>query len=534
MVDLVAMGSPNGAKSQNFDVLIGRNYETMLKESIERFLDEFQRGISDFSGFGSIFFRLLQARVDPPLETIWFYSAVSFPSSKSTEDDSLKQVFRTKDLFQLLSACSSSCSSLKSIAVMAPVLFELNQSVVELLGKKDLSLKREKKTMREIECLIEGIVGYISICAINGSDGEDSSVGLLPCFADLVHVWTIGKSGRNKDIREVLRVFFPLVSDEIRDGFGEGEIGVDYLAGVVILEAFLLSLCLKFRGGLAKSELEKELKTWAVGSITAFRNCYFFVIVYILMLCHEVRSVPFQDSEDEALLRKVLYDVVILVEYSFLSAEGESGPSADFMKNLAITRLIVVHEATQAARSNRDQTKAISYMNAFSRSRLPSQLIKWASKQIGVEQKASKLNLTTPKTLIKWLLNLENQGVQVFGLEMSKLRAKVILDMSKVDYEDSVFKSASKEVDEDLFYIDTKGGAEEVNGEDDQEMVDSMDATFLAAAHTMKFTENDRRRKRKEGKKGDDGTKVKFQKHGRNGQMRWFNGSTKMWMGYLD
>ncbi|KAI3979569.1 hypothetical protein MKX01_001761 [Papaver californicum] len=510
-------------ETQSNGILIGKHYENMLEES--RFLEEFQtKEDTDLSGFTSIFFRFLQSRLIPPLETIWFYSSVKFLSNKTDndddddddDDDSIRRVLGIKDLFQLLSASSAPCNGVKSIAVLAPVLFKLYHLASELMKKGESLGVREKKALREIECLVDGVVGYISICGSNGDfnnddGGDDLSVS---CFGDLVKVWTI--KGGKKGSDEVLREFLPLVSDEIRDGFGAEEgVEVDYLAGVVIVEAFLLSLCLKCcaGSGVSKMELEKELKAWVVGSITGFRNCYFFGILLRLLLDPALPVISLLGSEYEALLRKILYDAVILVDYAFLNSDREIGPSADYMKNLAITKLIVIHEATQAARSNKDQTTAISYINAFSRSPLPSQLIKWASNQIGIEQNANKLNITTPETLINWLLNIEQKGVHVFDLQMSNLRAKLVLDMAKMKYVESALKSDSKVADKDLFFIDTKGGAEEVKDEDDQEMVDSMDAAFVAAARQIKLTSNDKTRKRKEGNKTKVGAKVKFQKY---------------------
>ncbi|KAF8388845.1 hypothetical protein HHK36_025525 [Tetracentron sinense] len=510
-MDVVAFEPANGAKSPDFGLLIGGNYQIMLKESIDRFLAECRKGISDFSGFGSIFFRLLQARVDPPLEVIWFYCAVSSRSSNLTGDDPLNRVLMAKDLFQLLAACSASCNGLKSIAILAPVLFELHRLVVDLPEKK-LSLKTEKKLKREIECLIEGIVSYISICCCKDSSEEEASVVLLPCFADLVRVWTVDPLDGNQEIREDLRVFFPLISDEICLGLEGGGGVVSYLAGVIITEAFLLRLCLKFRVGLSRSELRKELRTWAVGSITGFRNCYFFETLVRMLLEPTLPVTSLLGSEDEVFLREVLYDAVILVDYSFLNSDSGIHPRA-IMKSLAVTMLVVAHEALQFVRANGDQTKAISYINAFSESRLPSQLIKWVSSQIGMEEITSRPNVSTPQALIKWLLSLEEQGARVFDPNFSKLRAKLVLDMSKVDYEHTVFRPDSKKAgDNILFYIDNKG-EEEDKGERDQAMIESMDAALLAAAHTMEFTENDGRRKRKEGRRAERGARVKFTKY---------------------
>ncbi|XP_043704430.1 uncharacterized protein LOC122654418 [Telopea speciosissima] len=510
-MDVAVVEYSNGAKSPDLGLVVGENYEIMLKESIERFLDQCRKGISDFSGFSSIFFRLLQARVNPPLEIIWFYSAVSFRGGNLVGHDPQSRVLMAKDLFQLLAACSASCDGLKSIAVLAPVLFELYQSVVDLPEKK-LSSKAEKKVTREIEGLIEGIVSYISICCSKGSDEEDASVALLPCFTDLIRVWMTDRLERNRDVREDLRMLFPLVSEDILQGLAGGECVVGYLTGVVIVEAFLLRLCLRFRAGLSREELKKDLRTWAVCSVTGFRNSYFFVTLARMLLDPLLPVTVLLSSEDEAFLRGVLYDVVILVEYSFLNPENGIHLPADRMRTLAITRLIVAHEAIRVVKANGDHKTAISYINAFARSRLPSQLIRWATDQIGIEGKMSKPNVSTPQALIKWMLNLEDRGARVFDHYIAKFRPKLVLDMSKVDNEYSVSKPDSQLGDCDvLFYIDNKGEAEK-KVEGDHEMMESMDAAFLTAAHTMKFTTNDRRRKQREGRVEGE-TQVKFMKY---------------------
>lgn len=208
---------------------------------------------------------------------------MSFHGSDSSKDDVLNRVLIAKGLFQHLVSCSASLDGLKSIALLAPVLFKLHSSVIEFFSSADKSAKLGKKLRREIECLVEGILGYVGICSSNvgdksGGNGGGFSAGLLPSFGDLIHVWAVNRMEEKWEVGEGLRVFFPLVSDEIRNGFWEEGCGIGYLAGVVIVEAFLLRSCLKIRAGagVLKSELQKELKMWAVGSITGFRNCVFF------------------------------------------------------------------------------------------------------------------------------------------------------------------------------------------------------------------------------------------------------------------
>lgn len=57
-----------------------------------------------------------------------------------------------------------------------------------------------------------------------------------------------------------------------------------------------------------------------------------------------------QIPEYEMLLRNVLYDSVILVEYHFLNPERLTHLPAKHAKSLALGRLIVAHEAIELLR----------------------------------------------------------------------------------------------------------------------------------------------------------------------------------------
>lgn len=110
-----------------------------------------------------------------------------------------------------------------------------------------------------------------------------------------------------------------------------------------------------------------------------------------------------------------------------------------------------------------------------------------------------------------WLLSLENQGIRVFGDRILKSRAKLAVDNSKADYEHQSSKIEGKKANDNLlFYIDNKGEEEESEGEENKELNESMNAAFVAAAHSMKMTE-DSGRKRKEG--GSSGKKKKIKYH---------------------
>lgn len=52
-------------------------------------------------------------------------------------------------------------------------------------------------------------------------------------------------------------------------------------------------------------------------------------------------------SEDEISLRKLLYEPVILVEYSFLNPERLAHLPANHAKGIALGRLIVTHESVE-------------------------------------------------------------------------------------------------------------------------------------------------------------------------------------------
>lgn len=134
----------------------------------------------------------------------------------------------------------------------------------------------------EIRSLLEGLVGYFSICcggAEQGQDGDfdsdgDGDRGLNSCFLDVVRAWVVDRCG----VGDELEAFFPIATDDVCKGIRMiGSSGVGYLAGIVMCEAFLLRLCLKF--GLEKisrAELENDVRNSAVQMITGFRCSSFF------------------------------------------------------------------------------------------------------------------------------------------------------------------------------------------------------------------------------------------------------------------
>lgn len=249
---------------------IGQNFEQTLNQSIQDLLDSRARD-SDFSAFSSSnFFKLMQARANPPLETIWVYSALSFKRTNLPKDDIFDRVSAAKDLFQSVAGFSASCSSSKSIVLLAPVVYEVCRLVADLEGKEELGAKREKKVVREIKSLVDAVLGNISVCC--SANGDDDGGDFCRPFEELIRVWI----GEDIEAKEVFKLFFPLLGDEIVGRLSVEGSSVSEVAGVVIAEAFLLKLCLDFRWGDSEPGLEKELRNWAVGSITGFRNFYFF------------------------------------------------------------------------------------------------------------------------------------------------------------------------------------------------------------------------------------------------------------------
>lgn len=255
------------------------NHESMLRESIKHFLASYRSGSSDFSVFESIFFRLIQTMLDPPLEVTWFYSAVAFHSSKSTTHDnsSKKMMLLVKDLFQLLTSCSSLSNALKKTALLAPVVCVL-YDIVRDSSVNGLCLRGE------LEDFLEKIVGYISICCCcdEFGKGNESDISVV-CFDDLVRVWTVDRVDEGCECEESLRLFFPVLGEEVLRGIN-GKRGMNYLAGIVICEVFWLRLCLKFNQGVMREELEMDMRNWAVQTIKGFGNIYFLDMLLRMLL----------------------------------------------------------------------------------------------------------------------------------------------------------------------------------------------------------------------------------------------------------
>ncbi|KAJ9547904.1 hypothetical protein OSB04_020447 [Centaurea solstitialis] len=488
---------------QNTKFFIADEYELAINQSIQSLLDSLQNPNPDLSIFTPTFLELTQAKPKPLLETIWFFSGLTFKIKNSPKDDLLGEVLAVKELFQSITASSASCSSSICIALIAPVVFKLHRLAVDL-KRKEVDLRIGKKVSREIRSLVDVILGYFNVCC-EGSIGNEENSELVRPLVDLVSIWLHGEEIGNECGKNGLKEFFPLLSDEIVDCVsGEGESVVELLAGGVILEGFLLKLCLKFSdGSCSRKELQNELRSWAICSITGFRNFYFFDMLVKMLLEPKLTVMSLLSSEDESLLRKLLYDVVILPDYSFLNMDKIGHIPNNQIKNNILSRLTVTHEAIELFRKNKDHTKAISYTNAFSSSHLPTLVTKLVTSELGMQGKESQLKGSSPAAFLKWMLDLEDQGLSLCDGFMSKHRERLVGYSSKMDLD----QPSSKKTDNSLlFFIDNKGN----NEDEDENINDSMNDVFVAAAREMQSG-----KKRKEAEKKNDG--VKFQRHNISG-----------------
>ncbi|KAJ8766906.1 hypothetical protein K2173_011724 [Erythroxylum novogranatense] len=467
---------------QKTNLLIGRNYELALNQALQNVMAEIHEGTPNLPQFIHVFFELMQAKVDPPLETIWVYCALSFTTRKITAENLLDRISISKQLFQLISGCAGACGGSKSIALLAPVVFEMYKLIVDLL-REDLGSKRVKKAIKQVKSLIGVILGYITACCKELNQQRDSN--LIASFADLVGLWMHGNENENS--------FLPLAGSEVYRDIDLGNRSVNYLCGIVIAEVLLLKLCLHLRVENQGVELEKELRSCLVGSVTAFQSIYFYDTLLRMLLQGNLPVTSLLGSGEEVLLKTIMYDALLLAEYSFLSPNRATADvPAGYERSLALTRLITTHEAIEFFRNAGDQKRARAYSSSFSISQLPSEIIKLVTDQIGTVEAARKLNRSSPKALITGLLVLEGQGVRIFNDSISKYRAKLALNDYKADYEQPSFRSESKEGDADtLFYIDNTGEEEE-----NKETKESMNAAFVAAASTIRMSKI-RKRERK-------------------------------------
>ncbi|XP_073034418.1 uncharacterized protein [Primulina eburnea] len=491
--------------------LIGKNYEVCLNNSIQSLLASLQLpNTPNSSGFISNFQELVQSKVDPPLEAIWVLTALSFNDNITPKNDSLNRIFAIKDLFQLIVSCSASCNLVKSIVLVAPVLCKLHYCILDVKDRR-LGSKKEKKAHREIKSLVDSILAYLNVCSEGLDDKFDDLESLIYPLEDLVNLWISDSGVQNQNV-DSLRAFFPLLSPDIVKRARVEGCGVMDLAGFVVAETILLKLCLKIREEGFEEKMQNELKYWLVGSITGFQSSHVYGTL-MSMLLEPVLSIPsIVNPEYEDGLRKVLFGSLILVEYSFLSLESLGRLPAKHEKRIAFKKLMVTHEAIEFFGA-KDQTKAIPYLNAFAISSLSSQIIKWVGREIGNESSASGPNGSSPRSFLRWMLNIENRGTKIFDDEYLKSRGKLILESSEEEYKQPArWEDGARQDSDTLFYIDNKG-EEERGKEEDGKISESMNSAFMAAARSIQSSEQGRRKRKT--KNGERRKSVKFSRFNR-------------------
>ncbi|XP_010491926.1 PREDICTED: uncharacterized protein LOC104769414 [Camelina sativa] len=448
----------------------------LLDDSIKQLLLQYRSGRTNFSDFDSIFTRILHDLPgQPPLELVWFYSAVRFYSSKlAFGDDSVRL---TSSFFQLLVSFSDSFSGVKKVALLSPVVYQLSRLVVT--------------RRRDALSLLDGIVSYISMHCVDEPGGEEDSDVLMVSgfsFADLSRVWVVDEVEENCRVDDCLEVFMPFVSERLRKEIDSESCRVGYLAGIVASQVLLLSSCLRFDSESSRSELETDLRESVLQLISGFQSCYFFdVILKMLLLEPYLHLTSLLGLEDEALLTDIITDALIKsADKLFLNPGSGTSQRSLHLKNIAINWLFLFDKAL---RRNKDQEKTISYMSTFSNSHIPHHLINWVISQGEVIRDADALRNLTPASFIEWLVTLEEQGLRVFDCDHSKKYAKTVIHMSRPDLSlGATLQKQQEEFDQDA---------------------DMADGNIVSSISIL----SSNTRKRKEERHNEGETKVKLFKH---------------------
>ncbi|KAJ0243321.1 SNF2 domain protein [Hirschfeldia incana] len=291
----------------------------LLDDSTKQFLTQHRSGRTDFSDFESIFTRLLKHHPDPPLELLWFYSAVVFHSSKP--DFGYDSVRLTRSLFQMLVPLSEPFSGAKRVAMLSPLVYHL------------IRLFKIGRRREDVSELLDAIVGYVSVCC-----RDEQEDGLLMVtgfsFADLSRVWVVDQEEGESD--DCLEMFMPFVGERLRREVGSESCSVGCLAGIVASQLLLLNLCLRFDSG-------KDLRESVVGMISGFHSCYFFDgILKMLLVEPDLRLTPLLVPEDEAALIETITEAVIVsAERLFLNTGSGDSQRSLQLKNIAINWLFL-------------------------------------------------------------------------------------------------------------------------------------------------------------------------------------------------
>ncbi|KAL3655700.1 hypothetical protein CASFOL_000096 [Castilleja foliolosa] len=384
-------------------------------QTIKGFRSSYFLDISNFSDLLPVFNKVIESCNDPPLEIIWFYGAIDFQSSKIDNLPPPAKLLAAKELFGLLNSCTCSCSVMKKVAVVAPVLYLLYHLVIDFSG-------RDPCLRDEIETLLEEIISYISICCSQYLEGGEQGPDRLgTCISELISAWTVDRI-RPSHENDLLKFFFPNLKIDFQR---EAIVCVEYMAGVVMNEAFLLILYMKVSEEMSGDGLQKKMFNLAIQGIKVFRNFYFLDVLLKMLLEPNLPIASLLSFEDADILHKAIYDAVILIDYSFYSgrwAHSDDGHS----KNLALLWVLVAERAIHFARAKNDEDRAVLYLSAFRESHLMAELIEWACIQADIVDQNIRTFITTPNVLIKWLFALEEHEIQVFDHSVSLHYAKSV------------------------------------------------------------------------------------------------------------
>ncbi|XP_042003475.1 uncharacterized protein LOC121752457 isoform X2 [Salvia splendens] len=393
----------------------GTARDDLLKRSIHNFLVECPKMVSNLSGLVSLYRGLIEKLKDPPLDIVLFYGAVVFHAYKSSSLPPPGILLVAEDLLELVNESSSLFTALRKVAVIAPIAY--------LLYHLELNFSARDPSLREeIGITVEGMVNYISICCSQYTEeGGQESEYLGGYIMDLVRVWMVDPA-RDCDKINSWEFFFPTLDN---DSQPEVAVYLGYLAGVVMNETLLLRLLLKISPAIDREDLQKNMLNVAIQTIKGFQNFYFLDMLLKMLSGPTLPIVASMSNVDGVLLHKVLYDAVILVDYSFHSGRWVQS-SVSQLKKLALAWVLAADRAIEFARAAGDQPRAISYLNAFKECQLVAELIKWVCNQARIFYFNTIPDVTNPRALIQWLLVLNAQGIDIFDHSMAKLYAKAV------------------------------------------------------------------------------------------------------------
>ncbi|GLJ15086.1 hypothetical protein SUGI_0246590 [Cryptomeria japonica] len=532
-----------------------------IRNEVDAFLRNFGDGTLDASkNYRQSFSQmLLEEAEDPPLELLWCLSAVKFMQENcQTKDDDAHSGFLASDnansralvadransrvsvakaLFQCLAACTvgHQYSASISIAALAPTIVVLVDAVTKL-AINPTSKTLSKAYLKSLKNFVGQIAGHIAVC---GNKGKKSSVELslaraLPCCGALfncIDFWDRDK-GLKCSIEKDLGEFFPFSSACVHAALLEKNCSVDYLATVVILEVSLLQLVLEVfdrrrmmnEGSRCTGrdvELRQNLRILAVNSIGTANNIRFFDILLELLLESKLPVVSLLTQEEEVLLRGVLYEATTLVDYAFLKQNrepisNEAKSVVDENNRMLLNRLVLAQKTVQFFRSLGEHSRAVLFSKTFSNVPITPDLMKWMGQRSNL--KYHEALTQNPQDLVGYLVNLEDQqGLKQIvnkhpafytnTLPAENIDTNLGSNATTTDLPSNLKNS---EVEDDLFFVDTKG---DTGGGKRENEFESVGKSFVLAAHGMESIENDGKKKKKRQRKGKRKQKINFQRH---------------------